>query len=382
MPGGKRLTARFVETAKRPGRYTDGPGGLGLSLRVQARASGGVAKNWSQRIRIAGRYRYLGLGSYPVITLKMARDRALRNARTVAEGGDPMRPPTPTLAEALEEVLALRRPTWKAGASTEKIWRSAFQYVLPALGQKPVDRITTGDLMECLNPIWATKAATAGKLRSMLSLLFRWSVGAGHRPDDPAGERLLAALPPQPSGRKHLAALPHSEVAAALVKVRESSSTGAVRLAIEFVALTATRHGEARGATWSEIDLGAHLWTIPGERMKSGREHRVPLSPRAVEVLASARALSDGSGLVFPMKGKPIAGSTLRATFKRLGIEGTPHGLRSSFRDWCGESGVAREVAESCLAHQVGNAVELAYARSDLLERRREVMEAWGAYLV
>ncbi|MDE0288740.1 MAG: Arm DNA-binding domain-containing protein, partial [bacterium] len=153
MPGGKRLTARFVETAKRPGRYTDGPGGLGLSLRVQARASGGVAKNWSQRIRIAGRYRYLGLGSYPVITLKMARDRALRNARTVAEGGDPMRPPTPTLAEALEEVLALRRPTWKAGASTEKIWRSAFQYVLPALGQKPVDRITTGDLMECLNPI-------------------------------------------------------------------------------------------------------------------------------------------------------------------------------------------------------------------------------------
>ena len=154
-----------------------------------------------------------------------------------------------------------------------------------------------------------------------------------------------------------------------------------MRLAAEFATLTAVRSGEVRGVRWEEIDLDTGLWTIPGERMKAGREHRVPLAGRATEVLAEARGHSEGSGLVFPSKsGGEIASWVFAKLFQKLGIDGTLHGMRSSFRDWCGETGIAREVAEACLAHRVGSAAELAYARSDLLERRRELMEAWARY--
>ena len=190
------------------------------------------------------------------------------------------------------------------------------------------------------------------------------------------------ALPKQAAARRHLRALPHRDVASAIVLIRQTKAYATLRLAAEFAIITTVRSGEVRGALWDEIDLDTGLWTIPRERMKAGRRHRVPLPGRAIEVLADARGYSNGSGLVFPSKTRgEIPSWALAKLISSLGIEGTLHGMRSSFRDWCGETGAVREVAEACLAHLVGSAAEQAYARSDLLQRRRELMDAWADYI-
>ena len=210
----------------------------------------------------------------------------------------------------------------------------------------------------------------------------KWAVAQGYRADNPAGDAVTAALGKQNSGKKHHRALPHRDVAAAFATVRASNADPTVRLAFEFVVLTAVRSGEVRGAHWSEIDFDSATWVIPGERTKSGSEHRVPLSDPALRVLGEARGNSDGSPLLFPRRtGGELSHSMVSKLPGRVGIDGTLHGMRSSFRDWCGETGVAREVAEACLAHGIGTAAEQAYARSDLLTRRRAVMEAWGQYV-
>ena len=208
----------------------------------------------------------------------------------------------------------------------------------------------------------------------------RWAIARGYRPDDPAGPALVAVLPKN-GGTKHHKALPHGEVSAALRLIDGSGTAQVSKLCTRFIALTACRTSEALGARWSEVDTETAIWTIPADRTKTAKPHRVPLSAAAVEVLDHARELWGGSALVFPGRGdKPVGAGSIRQLFRRLKIAGTPHGLRSSFRDWCGETGVAREVAEACLAHVVGG-VEGAYARSDLLDRRRVVMEAWGQYV-
>ena len=208
----------------------------------------------------------------------------------------------------------------------------------------------------------------------------RWAIAEGHRSDNPAGDAVVAALPKQNGGKKHHRALPHRQVGDAVGRVRDASGVyPTVRLAFEFLVLTAARSAEVRGAVWSEVDLEAATWVIPAGRMKAAREHRVPLSGGAIEVLAEARKYSDDSGWVFPAEvGGEIPSWVLTKLPIRLGLGGTLHGMRSSFRDWCGETGAAREVAESCLAHRIGSAAEQAYARSDLLERRRQLMEAWA----
>ena len=190
--------------------------------------------------------------------------------------------------------------------------------------------------------------------------------------------------PPYPSTahREHQRALAHSDVAGALRTIRDTGAWPATKLALEYIALTACRSGEVRGAKWCEVDLEGAAWAVPAERMKARKEHRVPLSDRALGVLAEARELSDGAGLVFPSAmGKQLTDNTLPKLLRENNIGAVPHGFRSSFRDWCGDSGVAREVAEACLAHVVKNQVEAAYARSDLLERRREVMQKWADYV-
>ena len=270
-----------------------------------------------------------------------------------------------------------------SSGKSEGQWRSSLAaYVLPAIGSKRVDEVTSGEVMDCLSPIWNSRPETAKRVRQRIAAVMKWAIAQGYRADNPAGEAVTAALPKQAGAKKHLRALPHRDVAEAVIKIRQSKAYATVRLGAELTILTAARSGEVRGARWEEIDLDAAAWTIPPERMKAGREHRVPLSGRAVEVLADARRYSDGSGLVFPSKsGGEIASWVFAKLFTRLGIEGTLHGMRSSFRDWCGETGAAREVAEACLAHRVGSAAEQAYARSDLLERRRELVEAWARYV-
>ena len=378
----KRLSATFVKTVTRPGRYGDGRGSHGLSLLVKPMKFGGYSRTWSQRLRINGKPTSISLGSYPIVTLAEARQAALENRRAVARGHDP-RNSIPTLAEASERVLAIHAANWRDSGRSEKIWRSRMRdYVLPHLGRKRVDLITSSDVLSVLLPHWATKRETMRRTKQRLSRIFRWAIAENYRTDDPAGATLDAALPRNGRSTRHFTALPHGEVAAAIATVRNSEAWPGTKAAFEFLVLTACRSGEVRLAEWREVDLGSGVWTIPADRSKTRREHKVPLAPRALAVLDEARQLSHGAGLIFPSAiGKPLSDATISKLVREQGIQAVPHGFRSSFRDWCGETGQPREVAEACLAHAVTSKVEAAYARSDLLNRRRILMQAWADYL-
>ena len=376
------LNATFVRQVKRPGRYGDGRGGHGLSLLVKPATNDRTSKTWSQRYYVNGRPVMLGLGSYPVVTLAAARAKALANKRMLAEGIDPRGGSAPTFSQAAEKVIAMHRSSWRDGARSEEIWRSSLRrFAYDHIGDKAVSDITTADIMAILAPIWNTKHETARRLRHRISAVMKWAIAQGYRADNPAGDAITAALPRRSAHVQHHRALPHGEVAEALLTVSASDAWPATKLGFAFLALTAARSGEVRGARWHEIDLDANIWTVPGERTKTGRAWRYPLSTAALRVLEQAKALADASGLIFPSAtGEPLSNSTWSKLVRENGVDCVPHGMRSSFRDWCGETGVAREVAEACLAH-VAEAVERAYARGDLLARRREVMDAWSDYI-
>jgi len=326
------------------------------------------------------------LGRYPYVSLAQARRQAFEYRTAAIEGIDPTTlrdGAVPTFATAAEAVIALYAGKWKPGGKSEGQWRSSLAtYVLPAIGSMRVDEVTSGNVMDCLSPIWNSRPETAKRVRQRIAAVMKWAIAQGHRPYNPAGDAVTAALPKQSGARKHFRALPHRDVSDAVVRIRQAKAHAPMRLAAEFAIIAAVRSGEVRGAVWEEIDTDAGLWTIPGNRMKAGRQHRVPLSGRAVEVLAEAREYSTGSGLVFPSKtGGEIPSWALAKLISSLCIEGTLHGMRSSFRDWCGETGAVSEVAEACIAHRIGSAAEQAYARSDLLQRRRDLMDAWAEYI-
>ena len=378
----KTLSAAFVKTVTQPGRYGDGRGGHGLSLLVRSMLNGRLSKSWSQRVRIGGKPANIGLGSFPVVTLAAARAKALVNARAIAEGRDPRGGGVPTFETAAEIVIELHEPSWRVGGRTAEIWRSSLRdHVMPKLGRRRIHEITVGEVLATLLPVYQEKPELGRKLKRRISAIMRWAVAEGHREDDPAGPAINAALPKRGSTVRHLAALPYEDVAGALEKIEASRAWPGTKLCLRFIALTATRSGEARGATWGEINIDAATWTIPGERMKTGREFRVPLSPAALDVLRSAEEYRDGSGLVFPSAtGRVLSDSTISKLVRENGIEGTVHGLRSSFRNWCAETAKPREIAEAALAHVVAG-VEAAYFRSDLFQRRRRLMANWAAYL-
>ncbi len=381
-----RLSARFVETIKEPGWYGDGRGSGGLSLRVKRTARGHLAKSWGQRISVDGRPRNLGLGSWPHVSLAEARQKCVLNllARQRGELVTGRRRTVPTFAEAVEKVLAVHRAGWKDGGRSEKLWRSSLRdYVMPRLGGQPVNRIRTSDVMAVLQPIWNEKRETARRVRRRISAVMRWAVAQGYREDNPAGDAIGAALPKNGVRPRHHRALPYAEVAGAIEVVRASGAYPATVLAFEFLVLTACRNGEVRGARWKEMDLAGREWRIPPERMKTGREHRIPLSTRALAVLREAREFANGSETVFPTsRGRPLNPGAIAKMIRQLGIRAVPHGFRSSFRDWAAEcSDAPREVCELALAHVNSNRIEAAYRRTDLFERRRALMEQWAAFL-
>ena len=349
------------------------------------RVSRSGARTWIWRGTVRSKRVDLGLGGFPYTTLAEARQKAFEYRKLARAGGDPrvLRRGVPTFAEAAEKVIAIHRGSWRAASGSEHIWRASLRdYAMPRMGHKRVDAITSADVMACLLPIWNTKRETARRVKQRISRVMRWCVAEGHRQDDPAGIAIDAALPRNGLKRVHHRALPHAEVATALDRVGSSSAWAGTKLAFEFLVLTATRVSEVRLATWDEIDFDSSLWTVPADRMKAGIPHRVPLCTRAMEVLAEARELTDGSGLVFSsVTGRPMSNSTKSKLLRELGIQAVPHGFRSSFRDWCGEMGHPRELAEAALAHVIPNKVEAAYARSDLFERRRALMEQWGEYV-
>ena len=380
----ERLTATFVKSVFTPGRYSD-KGSYGLSLLVKKSGGGHLSKSWSQALRHRGQQYRLGLGSFPLISLAEARDAAFENARTARQGQDLRRSKAvkstiPTFTESMELALEVLRHGWKNPRTEGQYRHYLGTYAVPAIGRMPIDQITTPDVLAVVKPVALEKPDSGRKLRNSLGQVFKWAVAAGHRETNPANGDLAAALPKMPA-KSHHSALPYAEVGAALQTVRDTGAHWATKLVFEFVVLTAARSGEARGATWAEVDLGAAVWTIPAERMKGGKEHRIPLSTAALAVLGKARQ-HGSEGLIFPsQRGKVMSDSTLSKLLRENGIEAVPHGFRSSFRDWAAESGVDRQVAEASLAHSVGGAVEAAYLRTDFFDRRRQAMDAWAAYL-
>ena len=264
----------------------------------------------------------------------------------------------------------------RAGGQPSKL------YAYPRFGNKRVDQITTADVMACLAPQWHDKPETVSQVKQRISAVMKWSIAQGFRDDNPADDRITAASASNTQRPQHMKALPHNLVGAAVRAVEATDAHWATIAAFKFLTLTATRSGEGRNATWDEIDLSAAIWAIPAKRTKTRREHRVPLSTGALAVLHGAHKLSGGKGLVFPsLTGRPISNATMSKLCKENNVGCVPHGMRSSFRDWCEETGVNREVAERALGHEIRNAVEKAYARTDLLERRRQLMENWSRYL-
>ena len=355
------LTPAFVRNVSQAGRYCDGQG---LDLDVRPTGSRG----WIQRLTIRGRRTELGLGGYPLVSLKEAREKAFANRKLARESGDPLAEKrraesTPTFAEAARQVWNQLRPGWRSPEHAQ-LWLSSLErYAFPRIGEMPVSEVTSADVIGILAPIWHYKAATARKLRQRIRAVMEWAVAMDLRPGNPC-DRIGPVLGAQGQVVRHMRALPHGEVASAIEKVRASNSGPVVKLAFEFLVLTATRSGEVRGGVWTEINRDEGVWTIPAPRTKGNREHRVPLSRRALEVLEEARAHGRGSLLVFPS------------------LRGKPHGFRSSFRDWAAEeTDHPREVPEAALAHTVRNPIEAAYRRTDLFERRRRLMEDWAAYL-
>ena len=381
-----RLNAAFVRTVSRPGVYGDQHG---LRLRVyKSRKRQSISKQWIWRGTVNGTRRDIGLGGFPYVTLAEARQTAFEYRKVARAGGDPVTlrrgPDVPTFAQAAETVIAIHREGWKDGGKSEAQWRASLRdYALPKLGRKGVDEITTADVMAVLVPHWHTKTETMRRVRQRIGAVMKWAVAQGHRDDNPAGDAIAAALPKGGSVRQHQRALPFRDVGAALARVRTSDAYRPAVLAFEFLVLTACRSGEVRFATWDEIDFASATWTIPAQRMKARREHRIPLSARALEVLREARALTDGSGLVFPsQRARAIHGGTVSKLMRELGIDAVPHGFRSSFRDWAAEcTDVPREVCELALAHVNSDRVEAAYRRTDLFDRRRALMEQWSEFV-
>lgn len=353
---------------------------------VKYTTTGRLSKSWAQRLRINGQPFNIGLGSYPRVTLAEAREKALANVRVVDSGKDLRfkEKPTPTFAEAVDSVIAIRSEGWKHPKTMQR-WRATLAtYAMPVLGDKLVSDVKTSHVMEVLTPIWLAKPETGRQVREHISVIMEWAIAENHRIDNPAGKAITKSLPRQTQRVKHHRALPFAKVGAAIGKVRATDAWPSTKLCFELLTLTVARSGEARLANWSEIDWDSQTWTMPASRMKNGLEHRVPLSLQAVEVLRQALTLSDGSGLVFPSeRGKTLTDSTISKLLRENDIGCVPHGMRSSFRDWAAEcSDVPREIAEHALAHIEGSAAELAYRRTDYFERRRALMQDWADHIL
>ena len=385
MQNFRPLSAAFVRTVARVGKYGDGRGGHGLYLLVKEYSRESISKSWAQRFSIKGRRHELGLGSYPVVTLARAREKALENARMLDFGEDPRKrreaETTPTFAECMNRAIAVKRRDWKHDRTEKQLRFFLSKHALPFIGDKPIDAITAADVLEFLTPLAIEAPPSARKTKGALKQIFAWAISQELREGNPADQNISHALP-KLNKKTHHKALPFRQVSKAIQTVEKTDAWELTKACFAFMVLTATRSGESRLATWDEMDLDSLTWTIPAKRMKQDREHRVPLSKAAVTILTRAKAYSHGKGLVFPSStGKAMSDSTISKLMRENEIEAVPHGFRSSFRDWCAENNVDRQVAESCLAHVVGNATEAAYLRSDMFDLRRDVMNRWADYL-
>lgn len=361
----------------------------GLYLRVTDTG----ARGFLLRYMLDGRRRDMWLGSTRETTLAQARDDARAARRLLKEGTDPLvlRHQQQaankrqaglnewTFKKAAEAVHETLKPGWKNEKHAEQWINTLTTYAFPKIGDRPVGEIAVADVLDVLKPIWNTKAETARRVRQRFDAVMKWAVAHGYATTNPV-EAATTLLAKQRDTVEHHAAMPYAAVPAFLADL-DKRTPSAGSLALQFVILTACRSGEVRGATWGEIDLQAKVWTIPAGRTKADREHRVPLSDAAVQML-SGLDRRDDDDLVFPgTKGKALSDMTLAAVLKRMKVDVTVHGFRSSFRDWCADNGVSRELAERALAHAVADKTEAAYNRTDQFEQRRPLMQAWAQFV-
>ncbi len=387
-----RLSAVKVQGIKKPGYYADGGN---LYLRV---AEGG-SKGWMFRYAMHGRTRDMGLGGFPAIGLAKARELARDCRGMVAIGLDPIEArdekraaasveaaKSMTFDECAKAYIAAHETAWRNPKHRQQWTNTLNTYVSPVVGKLPVSAVDTGLVFKVIEPIWSKKPETASRVRGRIEAILDWAKVRGYRDgENPARWRghLDHLLPAKSKVRKvvHHAALPYRKVGAFLAALRQQPSISARALA--FLVLTAARTGEALGATWDEIDINAKVWTVPASRMKTGKEHRVPLSDAALTVLEQMHAIRH-SDYIFPggRDRRPLSEMALLMLLRRMKHgDITAHGFRSTFRDWAAErTTFPREVAEAALAHAIPDAVEAAYRRGDLFEKRRKVMAAWAEF--
>ena len=376
-----KLTALEVKAITEPGRHADGNG---LFLNVTP----GGAKSWVLRYTVAGRRRSVGLGSYPEVGLADARELVREYKDAAQARRDPVtgryRPPAPTFAEAARKVHALNRARWSSEHHAN-FWLRSLELHAAPLWDKRLDTIMPSDVITCLQPLWTEKPETMRRVRQRIQKVMRWGMAHDFIDFNPAGEKISEALPAQPRVKHHLRAVHYLDLPGVLSTIRNSQASMAVKGCIEFLALTAARSGEARFATWDEIDMAGAAWTVPAERMKRRIIHRVPLSARAMQVLETALDLRDGSGFIFPSPlrpGRPLPAETLLKSLRDHGVDATVHGMRSAFKTWAIEmSDATWAMTEAALAHRIGDATEAAYVRGDLFARRRALMEQWAQHL-
>jgi integrase len=380
----QRLTAVHVRSLKKAGRYADGHG---LYLFVDKNG----AKRWIWRGVIRGKRCDLGIGPVALVTLADARAEAVRIKTIAWKGGDPRaerrreRRGTLTFKEAAKQVHAAHAATFK-NEKHKAQWLSSLEAnAFPVFGSKAVDTIDSADVLKALSAIWTAKPETARRLKQRVKVVLDWAKASGYRTGDNPVDGVAHVLPRHKAQQTHHPALPYAEVPAFIETIRKADTSEAIKLAFEFLILTAARTSEVLGARWDEIDLESKTWTIPGVRIKAGREHRVPLSARCLEILKRAEALADGGPFVFPGRSPKATLSNMAFLMLLRRMERTDitaHGFRSSFRDWAAEKATApRTVVEAALAHVVKDKTEAAYFRSDLFELRRKLMDNWTKFV-
>lgn len=377
------LTSTSIDKDKKlreAGRYGDGDG---LSLVVKKSGT----RSWVVRVQKDGKRRDIGLGSVKKVPLALARERATKVRLQIEAGLDPVMERKkaagiPTFRESAVAVYEEQRKTWKNQKHNYQWMQSLEAYAFPFIGDMTVDKIEFPVVRDLLVQHWLTKNETMRRVRQRIGTILDWAVAKGLREYPLPMAIINKSLPKPPKTDNHFAAMPFTDIPAFLEKMKEKSGMGA--LALRFTVLNASRSGETRLATWSEIDFEAATWTIPPERMKAGREHVVPLTETGVSILKQAKALQvSGDDLIFQgtKKGKPLSDMTLVKILRDNGLKYTVHGFRSSFRDWVAEkTEFAGETAEMALAHTIGNKTEAAYRRGNQLEKRRALMDAWAGY--
>lgn len=379
------LTAVFVRQKKAPGRYGDGNG-----LYLVVDPSG--AARWVLRVMCNGKRRDIGLGGAATVSLAEARDKAHEVRKLAKQGKDPvaarraLRDAVATFEQCARTVHKNRKSTWRNGKHTNQWLKTLELYAFPTIGKTAVNRIGTSEILKLLLPIWSTKSETARRVLQRVSTIIDYATAAGMRSGENPCRLAVLGLPKQTDEVEHFAALPYADVPAFIRKLRSSNAAEITKLAFEFLILNASRSGEVRLAPKSEVDVDKGLWIIPAERMKGGKEHVVPLSPRAIEIVKTACTRFSQAELLFPSPNnpkKPLSDMALTELLRRLKIEATAHGFRSSFRDWASEeTAYSREVAEMALAHTIESKVEAAYRRGILLEKRRLLMAEWAIFVV